>query len=492
MIGAGCAASPDTGNDLAPTAGNAGSAGDAGAAGDAGTGGASGASGASGSAGSDSGGYGGDPWGGGSGGGGDGWGKSKFGAACGHDDDCESAQCTDIGQNELYKVCTEPCLPECPASAYCLTHAERGQICVPDRQNQCAVCESNIECINIGDVCAQAPKTDRFCARDCSADGVCPTGFECADPAVYDPEAVVPDAGVAPGVCVPEAGDSCSCDDKRDDIVRMCETDYAGQICQGVESCNASTGEWEGCDAKAPIDELCDGIDNDCDDVVDNGEDADLCSHLAKPNFGDWACEAGQCVIGDCPPGTAFYPPTLPPSAGCSCMIEATEQTGNVRNDTCDTGSFVGATSDTSTAPIVIRGRLTSDADVDWYSFEVIDDDEINTNSYHVEIEFAQPTLNDEFRFDVIRGGSCAVPEASHSGLTNYNWCVNGDDGDKGEATCSKNGPKNCGPHTALYYLAVKRADGFTGTCAEYVLTIKGNGGACDFSNMCDPQVSEL
>ena len=492
IVAAGCAASSSEeskGNQSA--AGSAGEAGASGSAGASGEGGEAGAGGEGGTAGS--GGTNGGGWPGGTGGAST-WGKFAFGVTCNTDDQCDSEQCTDVGQKEPYKICTEPCVPDCRPNAYCITHAEKGEICVPDRDNQCATCASNAECLNLGDICVQSPKTDRFCGRDCSADGTCPTGFECAGPDTYDPGAVVPDVGVAAGICVPEAADSCPCDAKRDEIVRMCEGDFQGTICKGRETCDAGTGAWVGCDADAPTSELCDGIDNDCDDAVDNGTDEDLCSHLTLPNFGSWACEAGQCIIGDCPPGTTFYPPTLPPSAGCACEFEDTEQIGNIRNDTCENASFINSTSDVNLPPFAISGRLTSDADVDWYSFEVIDDPENNTNSYHVDIQFVQPSGNQEFVFDIIRGGSCpaAGVDAAHSGLTSYNWCVNGDDGALGEATCSATGAKTCGPHSSIYYLAVKRKAGVAGTCREYVINVKGNGGACDFTNACDPQVSEL
>ena len=82
-------------------------------------------------------------------------------------------------------------------------------------------------------------------------------------------------------------------------VTRPCST-----ICgAGIESCNG--GAWGGCTAPKPSTEICDGLDNDCDGVVD-GERA--------------ACNNGQtCIAGVCKEPSA----PINTSSGCDCRIGA-------------------------------------------------------------------------------------------------------------------------------------------------------------------------
>ena len=58
---------------------------------------------------------------------------------------------------------------------------------------------------------------------------------------------------------------------------------------------------------------------------------------------------------------------------------------------------------------------------------ERVDVTEAAGNGYHVQIRFTAPIdANDEFSFDIIRGGACAMPDAKHSNLKEYDWCVDG------------------------------------------------------------------
>lgn len=438
-----------------------------------------------------------------------------FGSACKHDSDCQSGQCSDIGNGTPNLVCTTPCQQgQACAQGYCAFQPNKGYICIPDSQNECAKCTKDADCPNVGDRCVASPKFDLFCARDCSFDGVCPNGFSCVAPSSYLPVGAdagpsATDAGVGeagpptqpPRICVPDNGNSCPCTSLRDGVKRTCEQTSGGLTCQGKETCNGSTGQWEGCTAGSPKPEVCDGADDNCDGVVDgnaNGSPvpiSQLCPAAPPPNA-TWTCDKtkGEC-LPQCNPGWSAYPTTLPASAGCPCQVDSTEP-----NDTCATAAAVGTVSDADTTALTITGHLSSDTDEDWYTFNTVDTDEVTTNSYHIKIVFTAPVTNNEFVFDVIRGNQCAAPDAAHSNLTSYDWCVDGTGKDAsgntiGEAACGITAPIHCGPHSKPYLIRVHRAAGAKGTCTAYTLAITAKGGgACDFSQAtgaCDKQVSE-
>ncbi|MEZ4376310.1 MAG: hypothetical protein R3B07_36230 [Polyangiaceae bacterium] len=508
-----CATDPGIDNPNA----NGGSAGSADAS--AGTGGTAGNGGNGGNAGN-------------GGNGGTGWPSTGFGSPCDNDADCGTGQCSDIGKTTPNKVCTGPCIDgqACPDGGYCAFSKEKGYICVPDAGNQCKPCTADSDCPTIGDRCLISPNVDRFCGRDCSYDSTCGTGFTCTDPEAYG---TVPStgtggaggtggtgaggtgtggagtagtAGAASGgtggaaptpnaamVCVPSGNESCACDTKRDGVARRCTAQSGGLVCEGTETCNGASGSWEGCTASSPQPEVCDGADNDCNGTPDDATDAELCANAGDPAHTDFVCNSGQCELGPCDAGWAAYPPSLPKSAGCTCKVETTEP-----NESCGAATNAGTVSDSSLNALNISGRLTSDNDVDWYTFQTDDSDESTTNSYHIQIDFTAPVpANNEFEFAIVRGDACATPDASHSKLTSYTWCVDGTGtgplGETiGEQTCGPQAARHCGPHGKKYFLKVSRKAGATPTCDEYRLTITAKGSFnCDFSQKCDPQQDE-
>ena len=76
-------------------------------------------------------------------------------------------------------------------------------------------------------------------------------------------------------------------------LVRGCGTD-TGECTAGTESCVA--GVWQGCTATGPFTEICDGLDNDCNGVLDGI--AQDCTDLPTPpgNPGVGICQTGLQV----------------------------------------------------------------------------------------------------------------------------------------------------------------------------------------------------
>jgi len=96
------------------------------------------------------------------------------------------------------------------------------------------------------------------------------------------------------------------CDGTVDEsLSRACENDCG----EGTETCD--DGVWVGCDAPSPVDEACDGVDNDCDGDVDEG-----CSCTEGDTMpcgeDEGECEAGEqsCTGGTWGPCEGAEGPT--------------------------------------------------------------------------------------------------------------------------------------------------------------------------------------
>lgn len=464
-----------------------------------------------------------DQAGGSAGAGGEGGGgipPGQIGGLCGDDTPCEQGDCTVVGAN---KYCTVPCPPGCPDGTYCAL-INGDSICVPDLGSQCLPCTTVLQCLNPSDACLTAPAGDRFCARDCTTDGQCPNGFTCLEGAKYPPTqgggggGEMPDAGPpddagasgdagdagaddggtdagptkppqgqAHKFCVPNVPFSCPCNEKRDGVEKNCSNSNQYGTCSGRETCNGASGKFEECSAKVPAAETCNTEDDDCDGMSDEGDPNELCSMEGPvPPHASWACTPqGSCALGPCEPGWAAYPPG-PVSQGCACPVEMGEP-----NDLCANATPAGSVSDTDGSSITITGTLGGASDVDVWSFDTVDTDEVTTNSYHVSIDLVAPMPNDEFVIDVIRGDACTdTPTGGAVGITSYDWCVDGKsaDGLEGEATCANNGwaPVHCNNNSTKYYVRVHRKLGATGTCTQYSLLVTAKGGdPCDFTQKC-------
>ncbi len=435
-------------------------------------------------------------------GGGDAGPTGMIGSPC--TETCEEGTCTVVGNG---KYCTTACPPACPTGTYCSIIAGN-PLCVPDLGQECATCTTASDCKLPSDACLVAPLGDNFCARDCSVDGVCPSGFVCTGTAAYEgPDGgpgtgsggsggasggaggsnagggggAAPLPGAADKWCVPAAGASCPCDAARNGVTNSCAITNTYGTCPGTETCSGESGTWMGCTAMTPMMEICNGKDDNCNGEVDEGDPNTLCAFMGPtPPNASWACANGTCQLGTCDPGWTAYPPGGPASAGCACAVDASGPNGS-----CATAVNAGTVTSTG-APILIQGTLSSDGEVDYYTFETTDVNQTTTNSYHVAINFTAPTTNTEFVMDVIRGAPCTeTPTGSGTNITSYDWCVNATNGTIGEDPCGPTATNHCADHSSVYYLRVYRAAGVTGTCTPYQITVSGGGGTCDLTQTC-------
>jgi hypothetical protein len=188
------------------------------------------------------------------------------GAACSESSQCQSGHCiVSAGAS----VCAERCVGDsCVAPLVC--HRSDGRdlasdgICVSPGANLCHVCVNDHDCLTPGDICVQL-SDGMYCGQDCSEGGRCPTGYTCTS--LHEP------AGAEYArQCLPQ-NMSCGCTSASAGSHRPCEHTVPGiGTCRGEERCDAQRG-WVDCDAPQPLLEVCNGKDDDCDQLVDEGPD---------------------------------------------------------------------------------------------------------------------------------------------------------------------------------------------------------------------------
>jgi len=181
-------------------------------------------------------------------------GGGDFGAPCLSNNDCDSGFCVEGVEGF---VCTVQCLEECPEGWVCrgiMVGPDVVSLCIPLGANLCKSCKLDTQC---GDGLCMEIGDGTFCGKDCEFTD-CPAGYGC--------EAVETEGGTR-FQCLPVSG-ACDCNVTSHGTERPCVRENEHGTCLGMETCDKDQG-WVGCTAIDALPEVCNGIDDDCDGPTD-------------------------------------------------------------------------------------------------------------------------------------------------------------------------------------------------------------------------------
>ncbi len=346
--------------------------------------------------------------------------------ACEDNEDCDGGWCVTTAEG---KFCTDFCVSDCPQGWTCAQVSQTGEdlvyVCVPKYARLCDPCASNADCIEYdsqaGNACITYGGEGSFCGVACKEELDCPQGYSCQElPTADEPQCIPIDDSGAPTqctcsklasqtgkwttcfnsnehgtcygerLCAPGGLTECTaespkveicnaqddnCDNQVDNITvpEVCEVKNEFGTCYGELACTPGLGTGT-CNAGTPQNEVCDGVDQNCDSIPDDGftdtdgdlqadcvdedddndgipDTSDNCQFVANPeqedNEGDGegdACDPdddndGYPDLGE-PPDCEPKNPNVNPGAPEICDGEDNDCDGDKDEDLCDDGNL--------------------------------------------------------------------------------------------------------------------------------------------------------
>jgi cysteine-rich repeat protein len=244
-------------------------------------------------------------------------GDGCFGDPCDEPGDCLSGWCVGhMGDT----VCTDACVEECPDGWSCKEVSGRGPdvafVCISNHANLCQPCVEAVDCQSPGvpdSACLSYGPDGAFCGAVCGAEVLCPDGFSCLENPTVD--------GTTVTSCVADAGFcDCSATAIALGLETGCQVINDLGSCSGQRACTAE-GLSE-CSAPVPAEDVCNGLDDDCDGeldtvVCDDGNEctADECQGVDGCQFiglDQTPCDDGDpCTVDICQQGNCVSTPIV-------------------------------------------------------------------------------------------------------------------------------------------------------------------------------------
>lgn len=199
--------------------------------------------------------------------------------SCIEHSDCPSGWCAWTKDG---KICAVECGNGCKDGFVCRDIGGNKKVCLDPLGVACLPCKSDDECafrFGVGGARCEDMDGYWFCLVKCF-DGLCPGGYTC-EKEREDKE----------GICKPVAG--CSCD--WEGVTGKCVSVNEFGICEGDFKCEG--GDHSICSV-VPKEEVCNGVDDNCNGVIDEGTDGKEC--LIKNEYGacvgQTKCEDGKSI----------------------------------------------------------------------------------------------------------------------------------------------------------------------------------------------------
>ncbi|MEM9067013.1 MAG: MopE-related protein, partial [Myxococcota bacterium] len=211
--------------------------------------------------------------------------------------------------------------------------------------------------------------------------------------------------------------------------------------------------------------ELCNLMDEDCDEMIDEGNPGLLCAD--DPMGGE--CIDGAC---GCPPNQ--YDVDGVADNGCECTATPAMGMGMA----CGAPINLGDVRDDGQMQMVTGNLVPAGREI-WYQFRAIDAPDTSCDNFHVDVRF-MTNPDDTYRFNVFQG-TCDSAVCPASGFTGFSWATDFREtlaGRRtGECPCTASSVNTtnvskCSDNSQTYFLQVVRRMGAAVTCAPFEIQI--------------------